>query len=177
MLTRLEVDGFKSFENLAIDLSPFTAVVGNNAAGKSNLFDVIQLLSNLATRDVAEAVKDMRGEPLELFRLTPTGRVRCIKIAAEVLGTGTHCGALLALLRPMSACAFRATLGAWRRWKIPRPRLRQRFLRLAAAARVEGYRARRAILEPSASKSRWIACACWRHSGFSKKNSAPRCTA
>lgn len=61
MLTRLEIDGFKTFENLQVDLTPFTAIVGNNAAGKSNLFDAIQLLSSLAVRDVAEAVKEMRG--------------------------------------------------------------------------------------------------------------------
>ncbi|MEF8733282.1 MAG: AAA family ATPase [Candidatus Accumulibacter meliphilus] len=85
MLTRLEVDGFKSFENMVIDLAPFTVVVGNNAAGKSNLFDVIQLLASLATRDVSEAVKDMRGEPLELFRQTSEGRSRQIRLAAEVL--------------------------------------------------------------------------------------------
>lgn len=85
MLTRLEIDGFKTFENQIVDLTPFTAVIGSNAAGKSNLFDVIQLLSNLATRDVAEAVKDMRGEPLELFRQTPSGRARQIRLAAEVL--------------------------------------------------------------------------------------------
>lgn len=85
MLTRLEIDGFKTFENQIIDLMPFTAIVGNNAAGKSNLFDAIQLLSNLATRDVAEAIKDMRGEPLELFRRTPSGRSHQIRLAAEVL--------------------------------------------------------------------------------------------
>lgn len=85
MLTRLEVDGFKTFENLVIDLAPFTVIVGSNAAGKSNLFDVIQLLANLATRDVAEAVKEMRGEPLELFRQTAAGRGNQICLAAEVL--------------------------------------------------------------------------------------------
>ena len=85
MLTRLEVDGFKTFEGLKVDFMPFTAILGSNAAGKSNLFDVIQLLSQLATRDVAEAVKQMRGEPLELFRQTTTGRCRQIIIAAEVL--------------------------------------------------------------------------------------------
>jgi predicted ATPase len=85
MLTRLEVDGFKTFENLVIDLAPFTVIVGSNAAGKSNLFDVIQLLANLATRDVAEAVKEMRGEPLELFRQTAAGRGKQIRLAAEVL--------------------------------------------------------------------------------------------
>ena len=85
MLTRLEIDGFKTFEGLGVDLSPFTAVVGNNAAGKSNLFDVIQLLSSLASRDVTEAVKEMRGEPLELFRQTAMGRGTRICLAAEVL--------------------------------------------------------------------------------------------
>lgn len=85
MLTRLEIDGFKTFENMVVDLTPFTAVVGSNAAGKSNLFDAIQLLSNLATRDVAEAVKDLRGEPLELFRQTTSGRSRQIRLVAEVL--------------------------------------------------------------------------------------------
>lgn len=85
MLTRLEIDGFKTFEGLAVDLAPFTTVVGNNSAGKSNLFDAIQLLSGLATRDVAEAVKGLRGEPLELFRQTPSGRSRQIRLAVEVL--------------------------------------------------------------------------------------------
>ncbi|MDZ7859041.1 AAA family ATPase [Sphaerotilus sp.] len=85
MLTRLEIDGFKSFEGLAIDLAPFTAILGNNAAGKSNLFDAIQLLAALATHDVAEAVKALRGEPLELFRLTPGGRVKRMTLAVEVL--------------------------------------------------------------------------------------------
>lgn len=85
MLTRLEIDGFKSFEGLAIDLAPFTAILGNNAAGKSNLFDAIQLLSALATHDVAEAVKQLRGEPLELFRLTAAGRVKRMTLAVEVM--------------------------------------------------------------------------------------------
>ncbi len=86
MLTRLEIDGFKTFENLDISFSPFTVILGSNAAGKSNLFDAIKLLSNLATKDVNEALKDMRGEPLELFRQTPgQGRVRQIFLAAEVM--------------------------------------------------------------------------------------------
>lgn len=85
MLTRLEIDGFKTFELLDIRLQPFTVILGSNAAGKSNLFDAIRLLSLLATRDVAEAVKEMRGEPLELFRLTPRGRSKQIRMAAEVI--------------------------------------------------------------------------------------------
>lgn len=85
MLTRIEIDGFKSFESLAIDLLPFTVVVGNNAAGKSNLFDAIQLLANLAGNDVNESLKGMRGDPLELFRQTAKGRATQMRLAVEVL--------------------------------------------------------------------------------------------
>ncbi len=86
MLTRLEINGFKTFENLDIIFSPFTVILGSNAAGKSNLFDAIKPLSNLATKDVNEALKDMRGEPLELFRqTTKQGRAKQICLAAEVL--------------------------------------------------------------------------------------------
>lgn len=39
MLTRIEIDGFKTFHNFSLDLSPFLVIVGQNASGKSNLFD------------------------------------------------------------------------------------------------------------------------------------------
>ena len=43
MITRIEIDGFKTFDRFVLDLRPFTAVVGPNASGKSNLFDAIKL--------------------------------------------------------------------------------------------------------------------------------------
>jgi recombinational DNA repair ATPase RecF len=45
MLTRIEIDGFKSFRDFALDIPPFLVIIGRNAAGKSNLFDAIQFLS------------------------------------------------------------------------------------------------------------------------------------
>ena len=85
MLTRIEIDGFKSFENFSVDLAPFVAILGTNAAGKSNLFDAIQLLSNLAGQGVSEAIKGLRGEPMELFRRTASGRSKRMRFAVEVL--------------------------------------------------------------------------------------------
>lgn len=40
MLTRIEIDGFKSFRSLRLDPQPFTVTFGGNAVGRSNLFDV-----------------------------------------------------------------------------------------------------------------------------------------
>jgi predicted ATPase len=86
MLTRVEIDGFMSFESFSIDLPPFAVVVGPNAVGKSNFFDALRLFSRLADKDVHTAFQDLRGEPSELFRVgadsKPASRIR---LAAEVL--------------------------------------------------------------------------------------------
>ena len=47
MLTKIEIDGFKTFEDFKINLGPFMVIVGPNASGKSNLFDAIRLLFSI----------------------------------------------------------------------------------------------------------------------------------
>ena len=85
MLTRVEIDGFKSFAGFTLDLQPLTAVVGPNASGKSNLFDALRFISLLAQLDVRTAMQDLRGQPEELFRKTPGGTERTMRFAVEVL--------------------------------------------------------------------------------------------
>jgi predicted ATPase len=86
VLTRIEIDGFKSFADFSLDIPPFLAIVGPNAAGKSNLFDAIQFLGRLASVTVDKAFVGMRGEARELFRRTADGTTaRTISFAAEVL--------------------------------------------------------------------------------------------
>jgi predicted ATPase len=86
MLTRIEIDGFKTFEDFHLDLHPFLVIVGPNATGKSNLFDAIQLLSHLASDDLRTAFTGLRGDPDELFRIGPDGLpVERIRLAVEVL--------------------------------------------------------------------------------------------
>jgi predicted ATPase len=68
MLTRIEIDGFKSFADFSLDIPPFLAIVGPNAAGKSNLFDAIQFLRRLAGDTAYSAFTAARGEMGELFR-------------------------------------------------------------------------------------------------------------
>ena len=86
MLTHIEIDGFKTFEGFSMDLGPFLVVLGPNASGKSNLFDAIRFLSQLATMDLRTAVKGLRGEPFELFRRDATGKPgKRIAFCVEVL--------------------------------------------------------------------------------------------
>ncbi|WP_294392088.1 AAA family ATPase [uncultured Sphingomonas sp.] len=85
MLTRIEIDGFKTFEKFELDLRPFTAVVGPNASGKSNLFDAMQLLAALTDHDIHSAMQGLRGEPEEFFRQTADTVSDRISFAVEVL--------------------------------------------------------------------------------------------
>jgi predicted ATPase len=73
MLTRIEIDGFKSFADFGLDIPPFLAIVGPNAAGKSNLFDAIQMLRRLADDTTRGAFTAARGEMGELFRRVGAG--------------------------------------------------------------------------------------------------------
>jgi predicted ATPase len=61
MLTRLRVKGFKNLRDVDLSLGPFTCVAGPNGVGKSNLFDAITLLAELARRPVLEAMLSVRG--------------------------------------------------------------------------------------------------------------------
>ncbi|WP_372425179.1 AAA family ATPase [Salinarimonas chemoclinalis] len=86
MLTRIEIDGFKSFSNLKLDLQPFTVIAGPNASGKSNFFDALRFLSQLVSTDLAEALRRVRGDPSELFRREADGTSAAfMRFAVEVL--------------------------------------------------------------------------------------------
>lgn len=86
MLTRIEIDGFKSFADFGMEVPPFVVILGTNASGKSNLFDAIRFLSRLAEVDLRSAVKGLRGEPYELFRRNPDGKpCTSMSFAVEVL--------------------------------------------------------------------------------------------
>ena len=86
MITRIEIDGFKSFADFAVDIPAFVAIVGPNASGKSNLFDAMALLGRLVSSPVAEALARGRGEPVEQFRLRgDRSRVKSMRFVVELL--------------------------------------------------------------------------------------------
>ena len=62
MLTRLKVSGFKNLVDVDVRFGPFTCIAGPNGVGKSNLFDAIRFLSDLADRPLMEAALAVRGD-------------------------------------------------------------------------------------------------------------------
>ena len=86
MITRIEIDGFKTFQDFAVDLEPFQVIIGPNGSGKSNFFDALDLLSKLATSDLRAAFKSVRGDINELFTVLPNGKsADRMRFAVEML--------------------------------------------------------------------------------------------
>ncbi|SEW32674.1 Predicted ATPase [Chryseobacterium wanjuense] len=74
MITKIKINGFKSFHNFEMTFTPFTIIAGTNASGKSNLFDALELLSKLADSDnIKKALQSQRGDFLELFSMYDRG--------------------------------------------------------------------------------------------------------
>jgi len=87
LITRIEIDGFKTFQDFKLELSPFQVIVGTNGAGKSNLFDALQLLGFLAEEEsIQNAFQKLRGDAMELFTKRSDGKiVDKIRLAVEML--------------------------------------------------------------------------------------------
>lgn len=85
MITRIEVDGFKSLRDFALDLEPFTVLLGPNSAGKSNVLEALGLVSRLAVEPVAEAMKHGRGRIIDQFTRHDGESATTIRLAIEVL--------------------------------------------------------------------------------------------
>jgi predicted ATPase len=85
MITRVEIDGFKTFQNFALDLEPLTIIAGPNSAGKSNLFDGLQLLSRLSETGLTAAFQNGRGRIRDQFSWFRGEPGRFLKLAVELL--------------------------------------------------------------------------------------------
>ncbi len=95
MLTRLRVKGFKSLADAEVKFGPFTCIAGTNGSGKSNLFDAILFLRDLADHSIIEAahrVRDREGSKRAdlkaLFTRTMEGSVSNIVIEADLIVAG-----------------------------------------------------------------------------------------
>jgi predicted ATPase len=62
MLTRLQVSGFKNLVDVEVHFGPFTCIFGENAVGKSNLFDAIRFLALLADHPTMTAALSVRTQ-------------------------------------------------------------------------------------------------------------------
>ncbi|URV25413.1 AAA family ATPase [Burkholderia gladioli] len=92
MLTKLRVKGFKSLNDVSVNFGPFTCIAGANGAGKSNLFDAIMFLRDLADMPIIAAAHQVRdragrrsGSVGSIFTRHKSGIVPEMLLEAELL--------------------------------------------------------------------------------------------
>lgn len=75
MLKRVKIQGYKSLEDVDVQLQPLSVFFGPNASGKSNFLDALQLLSRITTSNsLNDAFRPpYRGTPLESFAFGTSG--------------------------------------------------------------------------------------------------------
>jgi predicted ATPase len=84
MIRQIRIKNYKSLKNINVSLGQLAVIFGPNAAGKSNLFDALNLLSRLVTKkNLKEAFEGHRGLPIEAVRYEH-GNIR------DLLSTKTH---------------------------------------------------------------------------------------
>jgi predicted ATPase len=90
MITRIEIDGFKSFLDFKLDVPPFLALVGPNASGKSNLFDALDYVRDSVLDPLGEEglLGARRGRPHELFhRAAKRDSLRHLEIVVDFVAS------------------------------------------------------------------------------------------
>jgi predicted ATPase len=88
VITRIEIDGFKTFDDFSLDVPPFLVLLGANGSGKSNLLEAVALLGRLVRDPDSQTLVRYarRGGPRELFRRrSDGGLVDEMRIGANVL--------------------------------------------------------------------------------------------
>ncbi len=84
MFDYIEIEGFRSFRQVELELSPLAVLIGPNGSGKSNLLDLLSLMAEAANGSLAEGIASrggfdnlaFKGDPGDIFvqfRFQPTG--------------------------------------------------------------------------------------------------------
>lgn len=91
MLTRLRINGFKNLRDIDLRFGFFTCIAGSNGVGKSNLFDAICFLSELASMPIVLAATHVRGsngqlsDIKSLFSVDKKGNALPMEFVVEVI--------------------------------------------------------------------------------------------
>lgn len=67
-IARIEVRGFKSFKDLAVDLRPLNVLIGANAAGKSNFLAMLRMMNAITDQRLQAFVAAQGGSPALLHQ-------------------------------------------------------------------------------------------------------------
>jgi len=75
MISRVQIENFKSIRKIDLPLGPLTVLIGPNGSGKSNVLDVFGLMADAAKGGLSDGVARRKGFDSLLFRGASEGRM------------------------------------------------------------------------------------------------------
>lgn len=84
LISAVHARNYRSIGDARLELGPITALVGRNAAGKSNLVDIPRFISDALTRDLDQAISSRGG--IEAIRRWSPRRPRNIEVGLTMSG-------------------------------------------------------------------------------------------
>ncbi len=86
MITRVEISGFKTFTDFAVDLAPLSVIAGANASGKSNFLDALRVIQGITAGKTLDAIIRGRGSAKDFFtKYDGNHQSKTITIAVELM--------------------------------------------------------------------------------------------
>jgi predicted ATP-dependent endonuclease of OLD family len=58
LLKKLTIKNFKAIQNMTIEFTPLTVLIGGNSCGKSTILQALEFLYSAATRDIPEYLRE-----------------------------------------------------------------------------------------------------------------------
>ena len=59
-IEKIEVENFKCFDHIKLELNNFNVIIGKNASGKSNIINIIKFIKDMLINGIDEAI-DLQG--------------------------------------------------------------------------------------------------------------------
>ena len=66
MLKKITIRNFKTIQDLTVEFTPLTVLIGENACGKTTILQAIEFICSAASRDIPEYLKEKEWRFAEL---------------------------------------------------------------------------------------------------------------
>jgi predicted ATPase len=85
MLQKLTIKNFKAIQDMTIEFTPFTVLIGANSCGKSTVLQALDFLRSVATRDISEYLREKGWSAGEMQSRPGDGESKPIEFIATFM--------------------------------------------------------------------------------------------
>jgi len=129
MFDYIKIEGFRSFKNVELEMPRLAVLIGPNGGGKSNLLDLLMLLSEAGRGELNVGINRRGGFRNAAFGVDPFQEIRCELHFREILHLGSQ-PQNLSLMDPHGNVALGVRFSVALRGQAPNYHIEEEHLRV-----------------------------------------------